>query len=146
MDVAAALETRIRRLLERAPGAGATPQTPRPEADGPALDPARLAPVAARHLRWYVDQLVEPSYRPAVLERLVERWGLFFGAPDPHDLTGPMARLMRLAWHADRPKTWPMDVAPKDIATALERAPDRRARQLLDEFHRLRWSPPPDPR
>jgi hypothetical protein len=144
LSVTPALEAHIRRLLKRWTHEGIQRQKDCRETDCPEIDPARLAPVAEQHLHWYVEQLVEPRYRNAVLERLVEQWGLFIGAFDRTDLTGSTEILARLSWHFDRPKTWPMDVAPEDIASALDRSKDPRARQLLQELHRKRFVPSPD--
>jgi DNA-binding XRE family transcriptional regulator len=146
LSVTPSIEAHIRRLLEQWTHEHIPTQESASETDPTKIDPLRLAPVAEQHLRWYVEQLVDPRYRNAVLERLVEQWGLFIGAIDLQDLTGSTEILARLAWHVDRPKTWPMNVAPEDIASALERSRDPRARQILHELHRRRFVPSPDPR
>ncbi len=146
LSVTPALEAHIRRLLERWTHEGIQRQQDCRETDCQEIDPARLAPIAEQHLHWYVEQLVEPRYRNAVLERLVEQWGLFIGAVERTNLTGSTETIARLAWHVDRPKTWPMNVALEDIASALDRSRDPRARQLLHELHRRRFLPSPDPR
>ncbi len=121
------LEARIERAIQHLRNGSFRAMTQRTEREQ-LLDAARIAETYERTIVGYVNELVDKRLRRAVLERptLVDRWGLHDHSDegisfDERRNLSDLAVAEHVAGVDPGEPFWPTNVAPTDIALALER-------------------------